>query len=384
MPFYIHEDEKGNFEKKRVVDCEQVSHPITFSGFSSLSVINIDLGKSMQSPSATSVLTDGEIIYASEKNLYVTTTDYPQPILFDEETIEEKNNDFNTSIHQFTMESTKTTDYLSSIEIPGHLLNQFSMSEHNGHLRVATTIGAPWAFEEKNESLVVAIEIGESGLTEVGRVAGMGKGEKIFAVRFMGDSAYVVTFRQTDPFYTLDLKDPSSPKIKGELKMNGYSGYLHPVGENLILGIGQDATDDGEMTGAKVTLFEVSDIESPKALDDWTPGSGRSSAEWDHRAFLWWSPQKFASLPFTDWMANKSEAVILEIKDLKIREKGRISHLPQDILEGSSFDFYSPIERTMVLDNEIWSYSHGQIQSNSMEDLMVNKVILLDDSETGS
>jgi len=257
------------------------------------------------------------------------------------------------------------------------LLNQFAMSEHAGNLRVATTTGAPWGFDESNESVVTVIEISDEGLTEVGQVGGMGKGERIFAVRFIGNLGYVVTFRQTDPFYTLDLTDPRTPKVRGELKITGYSGYLHPIEENLILGIGQEATEEGVTTGTKAALYNVENLDDPKVVSTWSPGSGRSSAEWDHHAFLWWPPESIAVLPIRDWRNDKAEAVMLKIENGDLEEFGRITHSERGSPLDAKPEFMIPIERSLIVGGEIWTYSHGQLQANLMTDLSVSKKVHL-------
>ena len=377
VPSYVYESNEGNVEKGQLVDCKQVSHPSKFSGFTSLSVLDVDLTSDMKPPAATSVLTDGETVYASPENLYISTTDYPETVPFGEENFQNLEEEYSTSIHQFTMKTGEKTEYKASIDVKGHLLNQFAMSEHNGNLRVATTTGTPWGFDESNESVVTVIEIRDEGLTEVGQVGGMGKGERIFAVRFIGNLGYVVTFRQTDPFYTLDLTDPKTPKVRGELKITGYSGYLHPIEENLILGIGQEATEEGVTTGTKAALYDVEDLDDPKVISIWSPGSGRSSAEWDHHAFLWWPPESIAVLPIRDWRNYEAEVVMLKVKDGALQEFGRIFHSAPDSPSDLKPEFMIPIERSLVVGNEIWTYSRGQLQANLMTDLSVSKKVQL-------
>ena len=377
VPSYVYESNEGNVEKGQLVDCKQVSHPSKFSGFTSLSVLDVDLTSDMKPPAATSVLTDGETVYASPENLYISTTDYPETVPFGEENFQNLEEEYSTSIHQFTMKTGEKTEYKASIDVKGHLLNQFAMSEHNGNLRVATTTGTPWGFDESNESVVTVIEIRDEGLTEVGQVGGMGKGERIFAVRFIGNLGYVVTFRQTDPFYTLDLTDPKTPKVRGELKITGYSGYLHPIEENLILGIGQEATEEGVTTGTKAALYDVEDLDDPKVISIWSPGSGRSSAEWDHHAFLWWPPESIAVLPIRDWRNYEAEAVMLKVTDGALQEFGRIFHSAPDSPSDLKPEFMIPIERSLVVGNEIWTYSRGQLQANLLTDLSVSKKVQL-------
>ena len=146
--------------------------------------------------------------------------------------------------------------------MPGVLLSQWSLSEWEGALRVASTEQPVWWGGPRTESETTVTTLGQRGdaLVRLGRVGGLGKGERVYAVRFIGDVGYVVTFRQVDPLYTLDLSAPSQPVVRGELKIRGYSAYLHPVGDDLLLGIGQDADDDGRVVGAQASLFDVSDL----------------------------------------------------------------------------------------------------------------------------
>ena len=377
VPSYTYENKEGNVLRGQLVSCEKVSHPTKFSGFNSLSVLDLDLASGMKAPVATSVLADGETVYASPENLYISTTDYPEITPFFEENSQNVEEEYSTSIHQFTMRSGEKTEYKASINVKGHLLNQFAMSEHDGNLRVATTTGTPWGFDESNESVVTVIEISDEGLTEVGQVGGMGKGERIFAVRFIGNLGYVVTFRQTDPFYTLDLTEPKAPKVRGELKITGYSGYLHPIEENLILGVGQEATQEGVTTGTKAALYNVENLDDPKVVTTWSPGSGRSSVEWDHHAFLWWPSERIVVLPISDWMNDKAEAVMLKVQNGDLQEFGRIAHSELGAPPDAKPAFMIPIERSLVVGGEIWTYSRGQLQANLITDLTITKKVEL-------
>ena len=455
LPSYAHEAADGTLTDGLLVDCDRVSHPTEFAGFSTLSVVTVDLTAPMGVPDATSVLADGQTIYAGGEHLYVATTSYVDTTLLDDEgSWQEMERNYATSIHQFRVSDPATTEYLGSGSVPGHVLNQFSMSEHAGHLRVATTVGSPWDFSDESESVITVLAADTGGdLVQVGQVGDMGRGERIYSVRFVGDVGYVVTFRQTDPFYTIDLSDPANPVVRGELKITGYSGYLHPISDGLVLGIGQEATETGRTLGTKVTLFDVSDLDNPTALDTWAPGGGgSSSAEWDHRAFLWWAPLDLAVLPFQDWNSGEAAAVALRIADGTITEVGRIDHSPDDdeeaplveppcptvdpadlgVEEGDSFfgmstetivfmfcdddgvypqmkgfscealpgeeaiwyaedfgitdltvpdstmftacwpqnyEWQRPIQRTLVIGDDLWSYSYGRLQANALDGL---------------
>ena len=187
-----------------------------------------------------------------------------------------------------------------------------------------TTTGDRWSTE--SESWVRVLAESDGQLTEVGSVGDIGRGEQVQSVRFADDVGYVVTFRQIDPFYTIDLSDPAEPAVVGELKIPGFSSYLHPIGDGFVLGVGSDADDSGRFTGAKVSPFDVSNLADPREVAVWTAPSGWNNIGWDHRAFLWWAPEQLAVIPVTvdyGW----SGAVVLHIADGALTEAGRILNL---------------------------------------------------------
>ncbi len=148
--------------------------------------------------------------------------------------------------------------YRATGTVPGFILNNYALSEHDGDLRVASTEEAPWMTGASGASRVTVLRQDGARLNRIGAVGGLGEaGERIFGVRFIGERGYVVTFRQTDPLYTLDLSDPTAPKVAGQLKIPGYSAYLHPVGENLLLGVGREGS------AVKASLFDVSNLAAP-------------------------------------------------------------------------------------------------------------------------
>jgi uncharacterized secreted protein with C-terminal beta-propeller domain len=362
LPQYRLADAAGNeLDKGQLAKCTNVALPSEFAGFGSLSVLTFDLAKTIGNGDAVSVFSNGDTVYASSENLYVATTSYVEPEL---QTTDKPRiaADFSTSIHAFDIRGNDPAEYLASGTVPGHLLNQFSMSEHEGHLRAATTNGSPWA-AGTDSSITVLRRDGER-LVRVGQVSGMGKGERIYSVRYVGATAYVVTFRQTDPFYTVDLSDPTAPRVVGELKIPGYSGYLHPIGDHLVLGIGQDATAQGRVTGSKVSLFDVSDLANPTEVATWKQANSNTQAEYDHRAFLYWPDRKLAVLPVMSY-SNRGDsaafqAVVLSVDAAEINEVGRISHQQS-----------SPIVRSLVAADQLWTVSNERLQANSFTDLAV-------------
>jgi uncharacterized secreted protein with C-terminal beta-propeller domain/predicted small secreted protein len=311
-------------DEGRIVDCAQVHKPAEFAGFDTLSVITMDLDEGLSDVTGAAVIAQGQTIYASLESLYVATNVWVPDQWIGTPEARDLEQEYETAIHRFDITG-RNADYVASGSIQGHLLNQFSMDEHDGFLRVATTDGAPWGFSEDAESYVTVLQTRDDRLEQVGRVGEMGKGERIFSVRFIEDAAYVVTFRQVDPFYVVDLSDPESPEVAGELKINGYSGYLHPLGDDKILGIGQDATSEGRTTGAKATVFDVSDPASPRELGTWTATDSYTEVEWNHLAFLYWAPEDIAVMPLQSWQDQFFGAVVLKTDD-GVREFGRVSH----------------------------------------------------------
>ncbi|MDD4409754.1 MAG: beta-propeller domain-containing protein [Candidatus Pacebacteria bacterium] len=170
---------------------------------------------------------------------------------------------------------------IGTASIPGKLFNQFSMDEYKGNLRVATTTGSGWnRFGISSGQSISDVYILDAGLNNLSSVQGLGSGERIYSVRFLGDRGYVVTFKQVDPFYVLDLSDPKNPSLKGELKIPGYSSYLHPVNDNTVLGVGE------EDNKVKISLFDVSVPSNPTEISKYNLDDYWSEIQSNHHAFL--------------------------------------------------------------------------------------------------
>jgi hypothetical protein len=306
-------------------------------------------GADLAAPTGTSsVMATGDTVYASQDRMYVSTNTWT-PIINEQtndQTNDQLDENYQTAIHRFSIADPGAARYEASGSVEGHLLNQFSMNDRDGVFYVATTKGAPWA--ESSESQIVSMEVNGDQLVQVGSVGGLGLGERIFSVRYVDDTAYVVTFRQVDPFYVIDLSDPANMVVQGELKIPGFSNYLHPISNDLVIGVGQDATDDGRTTGTKVSLFDVSDPTNPREIDVWTLPNGFSDAQFDHRAFLWWGPTNTAVIPLQSYGDQFAGAIVLNVTADGITEQGRISHIDDDgtpngqtdceIIDGSQFD----------------------------------------------
>lgn len=286
----------GERRIRRLVRCRAVRHTRAFSGLDMVTALTIDLERGLPAVDTDALMTSAETVYASPRGLYVATRRWIDPQTLGVGPPPR----VTTAVHRFDASERGRTVYRSSGIVPGYLLNQWALSEHEGHLRVASTSAPEWwggAVDESESHVTVLRERGQR-LAAVGRVGGLGRGERIHGVRFVGDVGYVVTFRQTDPLYTVALEDPERPRVLGELKILGYSAYLHPVGDDLLLGVGQDATEQGRRLGTQLSLFDVSDPRNPRRLHQRALAAGSSSAvEWDHRAFLYWPATRLTVVP---------------------------------------------------------------------------------------
>ncbi len=332
--------------------CRRVLRPALHSGIDMLSVLTIDMAKGLPAVDSDAVMAGGQTVYASPKALYVAT---PKWSAEDAMLPGER-----TQIHKFATSGPRSTSYRASGRVEGQLLNQFSLSEHGDVLRAATTVG----IASESESRVTTLAERSGVLAPVGQVGGLGKGERIYAVRFIGDVGYVVTFRQVDPLYTLDLSEPARPRVVGELKIRGYSAYLHPLAADLLLGIGQDASERGTTLGTQVSLFDVSDPARPSRLHQWAVADGGSSeAEWDHHAFLWWAPSRLAVLPLESWGRERfAGAVGLKVERAAgIAEAGRVSH----VRDGDQW----PVRRSLVVGGRLVTISDVGIERNDLASL---------------
>ena len=314
--------------------CGNVYVPSEFAGFGVTTVMSLPVSGPLGGDGAVSVMAPGDTVYASPRSLYVATSAWIGPEIFEDEAARQQvAEDWQTAVHRFDLTDPARAAYTASGSVPGRIHNQFSLSEHDGHLRVVTTTGDLWWGPDDGQdgvepsSQVRVLRETDGRLVEVGAVGDIGRGEQVQSVRFASDIGYVVTFRQVDPFYTLDLADPENPAIVGELKIPGFSSYLHPISDDLVLGVGFDADEStGATTGSKVSLFDVSDLANPQELAVWIAPDAWNDTGWDHRAFLWWEPARIAVFGISSWTDQTAEAVALRVEGGSISEIGRIDH----------------------------------------------------------
>jgi len=289
-------------------------------------------------------------------------------------------------------------------QVPGSLLNQFSMDHFTSsdgkqdYLRVATTSWARWGVSgdddvwtqtEESSSQVTVLSLPDvagdgsssSKMEVVGRATDLGKGERIYAVRFMDDKAFVVTFRQIDPFYTINMSDPTNPVVTGELKIPGFSNYLHPIGDgNTILAVGQDADEKtGRTLGLMIALYDVSDMSNPTQVKKFTEsdndGYSSSNAQYNHQAFRYLPETEVLILPVRRYSGNYEEDfdgfVVYDIAPtnptVKIGKRFEISH-KSDVSQDYCWSYKRLAARSLVFDGDVMTMKGHTVLSHALDD----------------
>ncbi len=290
-----------------------------------------------------------------------------------------------TNIHKINVDELEITP-IANGKVPGSIVNQFSLDENNNILRIATTINARWPRFSKRTESTNNIYTLDKDLNILDELEGLAKDERIYSTRFMGDRLYLVTFKQVDPFFVIDLSNPNNIKELGELKIPGFSRYLHPYEDETIIGIGQDATETGRTTGLKISLFDVSNVKKPKEIAKYTTESryASSSALYEHKAFLFSKEKNLLVIPaynynYEDDSENYNGAFVFNIEKDNIELRGLIDHS-----QGKSDKFWQPyVERSLYIEELLYTKSSGLLRINKIEDLSSVKSIELDYNDPG-
>lgn len=289
-------------------------------------------------------------MYVSKGNIYLTYSRYI-------------NGNQTTIINRFTIYN-GTIRYTGFGKVLGRVLNQFLMDEYNKYFRIATTFG--WS--QANNLYIL-----DENLTIVGKIEGLAEGERIYSARFMKERCYLVTFRQIDPLFVIDLKNTTNPKVLGFLKIPGVSNYLHPYDKNHIIGIGRDATEEGRFQGIKMSLFDVSDVNNPKEKSKYLIGtrSTYSEALYDHKTFLFSKSKNLLSIPireskyFNNQYYHWQGACVFNL-DLEngFVLKGNITHS-----EDESYYYSGSIRRILYIEDNLYTISNIMIKVNDLNNL---------------
>jgi inhibitor of cysteine peptidase len=249
-------------------------------------------------------------------------------------------------------------------EVRGEPLNQFSMDEHSGLFRIATTtnVGIDGRWVTMNNLYVL-----DESMNVIGDIEGVAPGERIFSVRFMGDKAYMVTFRQMDPFFVIDLSVPEDPIITGELKLPGVSDYLHPYDDTHIIGIGRDATETGRTTGVKISIFDVTDIKNPIETANYVIPGVHSEASREHKAVLFDKERNLLVVPISQYGRGSSleGAYVFDISEDLIDLREKIQHDSR------------AVRRSLYIENVLYTISERMIKANHLTTMEELKIINL-------
>jgi inhibitor of cysteine peptidase len=320
-------------------------------------------------------------LYVSQNNIYVAIPKY-------------ENNTQKTEIHRIRIEN-GAIDYEASGEVPGYVLNQFSMDEHNQHFRIATTAGnVARTFEQATSANNVYVL--KLNMSVVGKLENLAPGERIYSARFMGNRCYLVTFKKVDPLFVIDLGDPANPEVLGKLKIPGYSDYLHPYDENHLIGIGKETVEaeEGDFAwyqGVKISIFDVSDVENPIETAKFEIGDRGTDSPvlWDHKALLFDKERNLLAIPvlvaeideerYPDGVPPYAYGdfvwqglYVFDITGSSIDLRGGITHLDDDTdLVKSGYYFYSErsVKRSLYIEDFLYTISDKTVKVNDLATL---------------
>ena len=350
---------------------------ITDSGYYFTNIVAFDV-QDPEAPftSETFLLGRASDLYVSLNNIYISACNW-----MDE-----------TTVYKISIDG-GAISYVADGKVPGYVLNQFSMSEHNGYFRIATTTGhvSRGGGSSKNHVYVLNESLGI-----VGELEDLAPGERIYSARFMGDRCYLVTFKKVDPLFAIDLSDPNEPRILGKLKIPGYSDYLHPYDENHLIGLGKETVEaeEGDFAwhqGVKISLFDVTNVSHPTELAKIEIGDrgSWSPALEDHKAFLFSRARNLLVIPILVTEIDESAragsihpseygdyvfqgAYVFHISTEGILVRGRITHLDDldDLLKsGYWFESEYEVDRSLYIGDVLYTLSQGMVKMNSLFDL---------------
>lgn len=297
----------------------------------------------------------GSDVYCSENNLYITKTNWNYKMIEDS-TAE-------TSIYKISLNGTKLV-LEAETKIPGMIINQFSLDEYNGNLRIAVTKYNNNSSEDTSNNLYIL----DSKLSVIGSIENMAEGEEIYSVRFMGNKGYIVTFKQVDPLFVIDLSNPINPSVVGELKIPGYSSYLHPYDENHIIGIGYNTTETSYGStvndGVKLSMFDVSNPTNPIEMFNTVIGDKHTntSATYDHKAVMFSKEKNIIAIPIVQYNRKyESKAVIYNIDfENGFNQLGEIEEESDNIT-------YRRIERIIYVGSNYYTFSNKWVNVSDMK-----------------
>ncbi|KGX92791.1 hypothetical protein N781_15200 [Pontibacillus halophilus JSM 076056 = DSM 19796] len=366
-------DSAKSMEEPKPIEYDQLSYFPDSMNKSFLTVAAFNIKENERPASIDAYLGSGQTVYMNESTLLVGQS-IGNPQAEQQENKDEESflvePTMDTLLYRFDVNDTDV-DFKAKGKVPGTVINQFALEERDGYTRIATTIrggegGSSNALYVLNESM-----------DETGSVTGLAQGEQIYSVRYMEDRAYVVTFERTDPLFVIDLKEPTSPNVLGELKIPGFSTYLHPLDEDHLIGFGKETeikqSDDREIVeeiGYKVSLFNIEDVTNPIEKDVMVFGSDSaySELEHDHKAFYTHPSKPYYGFPITWYNFDDSSSDSFQgAYVLNITKDGIQEHLTVEHPESEESKYESHIERLVSMDDNLYTFSFKSIVVTDLE-----------------
>lgn len=358
----------------REIDAFEIHYSdVSDNYFTFTTVVALNMQNTVEEPTRLTIMMGGTSnMYVSLNNIYIT---FPEPY-------------GKTSIYRIRVE--KSTIIIEAHgNVLGHELNQFSMDEYNNYFRIVTTT---WVNGITQTSLYVL----NMNMSIVGKLENLASGENFHSARFMGDRCYLVTFKKVDPLFVIDLSEPTNPFVLGELKIPGFSDYLHPYDETHLIGVGKETVEAEEgnfawYQGVKISLFDVSNVTNPTQIANYTIGDRGTDSPIlsDHKAFLFDKSKNLLVIPVLVAEIDESK-YLYEVPPYAYGEpvwqgayvfnlslegfvlKGRITHLKSGIPIGN--DSYW-VKRSLYIENVLYTVSDKKIKMNSLEDLtLINEI----------
>jgi len=321
LPKY-RENDVSTFREINLEEVQYIPND-NYTSFSQIFVFDLDMP--LNTPKIVTYLGEGaRNIYMSQNNLYMAKTASRE-----------------TTIYKFSL-SREYPRFEAKATVPGNIINQFAMDEYDGNFRIATT-----------KSNVNAVYILSESMHKLGSVTNIARGEQIKSVRFEGERGYVVTFRNTDPLFVLDLSNVRAPKILGELKIPGYSTYLHPYDEEHVIGFGYDGTNFGTNGKLKVTLFDITDVTEPKEKFTEVIDARTSELLTNHKSLLFSTERDLIAFSVGDYRSNKIGKVYTINLEDGFALRGEIKHA-------------SDVSRMLYMDDVLYGVSVSEVSAHDI------------------
>lgn len=363
-------------EKTKRLDCTDIAYFKDTNNYNYMIVGGFNINNN-EEVITESFFGASDEIYASENNLYITQMSYGENYSY---------NNCKTIIYKFSLSNSHISLQCKG-EVNGYLNNQFSMDEYEGNLRIATTVYNDSELKDNKENIEKDTTSNElfvldENLQQIGKIENLAEGEQIYAVRFIGKIGYIVTFEEVDPLFVIDLENPTKPEVKGELKIPGYSSYLHPYDETHIIGIGYNTKSNGyggiTNDNMKVSMFDVSDLENPKEVFNIDVGENYtySDISYNHKALFYDKNKNLIGFPLTYREArakdDKNGFIILKI-NLDNNEFEKYGEILQEI------NYKTNIDRGIYIQDTLYTLSESEIVSYDLNTIQKIKTLKIEE-----